>query len=87
MHRRTYLEEKVNRQVPKERRGPAMEIVSARPSAKILMFPMAARMPASNLGAKAKFAAELASLRNTHADFDGWYHEAAIEEENQQRKS
>ncbi|RWM09038.1 MAG: DUF2735 domain-containing protein [Mesorhizobium sp.] len=64
-----------------------MEIVSTRPTAKILMFPLAARRTASNLGAKAKFAAELASLRDTHADFDGWYHEAAIEEENQQRKS
>ncbi|RWM27706.1 DUF2735 domain-containing protein [Mesorhizobium sp.] len=64
-----------------------MEIVSTRPTAKILMFPIAARRTASNLGAKAKFAAELASLRDTHADFDGWYHEAAIEEENQQRKS
>lgn len=59
-----------------------MEIVSARPSAKILMFAPAARKSASNLGAKAKFAAEVASLRYTHADFDGWYHEAAVEEEN-----
>ncbi|TPN42677.1 MULTISPECIES: DUF2735 domain-containing protein [unclassified Mesorhizobium] len=62
-----------------------MEVTISRPSAKILMFPLAARKPASNLGAKAKFAAELASLRNTHADFDGWYHEAAIEEENQRK--
>ena len=64
-----------------------MEITSARPSAKILMFPVAARAPASNLGVRAKFAAELASLRNTQADFDGWYHEAAIEEENQQGRT
>ncbi|MBZ9704085.1 MULTISPECIES: DUF2735 domain-containing protein [unclassified Mesorhizobium] len=64
-----------------------MEVTLARPSAKILMFPLAGRVSASNLGAKAKFAAELASLRNTHADFDGWYHEAAVEEENQQPKS
>jgi hypothetical protein len=64
-----------------------MEITSARPSAKILMFPVASRTPASNLGVRAKFAAELASLRNTQADFDGWYHEAAIEEENQQRRT
>jgi hypothetical protein len=62
-----------------------MEVTISRPSAKILMFPLAARKPASNLGAKAKFAAELASLRNTHADFDGWYHEAAVEEENQRK--
>ncbi|UDL90814.1 DUF2735 domain-containing protein [Mesorhizobium sp. PAMC28654] len=59
-----------------------MEVTASQPTAKILLFPLAARKPASNLGAKAKFAAELASLRNTHADFDGWYHEAAVEEEN-----
>ncbi|MER9328806.1 DUF2735 domain-containing protein [Mesorhizobium sp. M0488] len=65
-----------------------MEIVSARPSAKILMFPAAARASASNLSGKAKFAAELASLRGARTDFgDGWYHEAAIEEEAQGRKS
>ncbi|RRI03800.1 DUF2735 domain-containing protein [Mesorhizobium tamadayense] len=62
-----------------------MEVSPSRPSAKILMFPLAGRISASNLGAKAKFAAELASLRNTQADFDGWYHEAAIEEENQRK--
>jgi hypothetical protein len=62
-----------------------MEVLHSRPSAKILMFPLAARKPASNLGAKAKFAAEVASLRYTHADFDGWYHEAALEEENQRK--
>lgn len=65
-----------------------MEITPARPSAKILMFPVAGRVPALNLGVKAKFAAELASLRDIHTDFGGgWYHEAAIEEENQLRKS
>ncbi|AZO08136.1 MULTISPECIES: DUF2735 domain-containing protein [unclassified Mesorhizobium] len=64
-----------------------MEVITSRPSAKILTFRLARRAPASNLGAKAKFAAELASLRTTQADFDSWYHEAAIEEENQQRKS
>ncbi|RUU13503.1 DUF2735 domain-containing protein, partial [Mesorhizobium sp. M7A.T.Ca.TU.009.01.3.2] len=37
-----------------------MEIISTRPSAKILMFPAAARAAASNLSGKAKFAAELA---------------------------
>ena len=62
-----------------------MEIVSAHPTAKILMFPPAGRKPASNLGAKAKFAAELATLHGEHADFDGWYHEAAVEEENQRK--
>ena len=60
-----------------------MQVVQPRPSAKILTFPLAARRSASNLGAKAKFAAELASLRGEHIDFDGWYHEAAVEEENQ----
>ncbi|TIX84161.1 MAG: DUF2735 domain-containing protein [Mesorhizobium sp.] len=54
-----------------------MEITPTRQSAKILMFPVAARASASNLSGKAKFAAELASLRN-RADFgSGWYHEAA----------
>jgi hypothetical protein len=65
-----------------------MEIMSTRQSAKILMFPVAARGSASNLSGKAKFAAELASLRNVRADFEsGWYHEAAIEEAKQDRKS
>ena len=48
-----------------------MEVVHSRPSAKILMFPLAARNSASNLGGKAKFAAELASLRDVGADFGG----------------
>ncbi|TIT50219.1 MAG: DUF2735 domain-containing protein, partial [Mesorhizobium sp.] len=52
-----------------------MQVAQSRPSAKILMFPLAARRTALNLGAKAKFAAELAALRGEHADFDGWYHE------------
>lgn len=64
-----------------------MEVTQSRPSAKILMFPLAARKSASNLGAKAKFAAELAALRGEHPDFDGWYHEAAVQEENEQRNS
>jgi uncharacterized protein DUF2735 len=65
-----------------------MEITSARPSAKILMFPVAARAAASNLGVKAKFAAELASLRDQPLDHGGaWYHEAAIADAEQPRKS
>ena len=64
-----------------------MQTAQSRPSAKILAFPPAARKPASNLGAKAKFTAELAALGSAYADFDGWYHEAAVEEENQQRSS
>jgi hypothetical protein len=63
-----------------------MQVTPSRPSAKILMFPLAARKSALNLGAKAKFAAELAALRGEQADFDCWYHEAAIEEENRGRK-
>jgi hypothetical protein len=77
----------MNRQtLGKERRSP-VEAISSRPTAKILPFPLAARQSALILGAKAKFAAELASLRNVHADFDSWYHEAAVEEENRQPKS
>ena len=65
-----------------------MEIISTRPSAKILMFPAAARISASNLSGKAKFAAELASMRDHLSDFgSGWYHEAAIEEAQHDRKS
>jgi hypothetical protein len=65
-----------------------MEITSTRPSAKILMFPVAARASASNLSGKAKFAAELASLRGVLTDFgSGWYHEAAIEDTKQDRHS
>ncbi|MGX5844687.1 DUF2735 domain-containing protein [Mesorhizobium sp. ArgA1] len=65
-----------------------MEITSARPSAKILMFPVAARAAASNLGVKAKFAAELASLRDHPLAYgEAWYHEAAIAEIEQPRKS
>ena len=64
-----------------------MEMMSTRPSAKILMFPVAARVSASNLSGKAKFAAELASMREDLTDFGGaWYHEAAIEEAAQDRK-
>jgi hypothetical protein len=65
-----------------------MENISTRPSAKILMFPLAARASASNLSGKAKFAAELASLRGVRTDFgDGWYHDAAIEDARLDRRS
>jgi len=50
-------------------------------TATILTFPTAARRAALNLGNKAKFAAELAALKGRHVDIDGWYHQAAIEEE------
>ncbi len=65
-----------------------MEITSARPSAKILMFPVAARAAASNLGVKAKFAAEIAALRDHPLGYgEAWYHEAAVAETEQPRKS
>ena len=65
-----------------------MEIISPRPSAKILTFPVTARLSASNLSGKAKFAAELASLRDHPLDYgEAWYHEAAIAEAEQPRKS
>lgn len=64
-----------------------MEIISTRQSAAILAFPAAARVSASNLGGQAKFAAELAALRDVRSNFgSGWYHEAAIEEAEQERK-
>ncbi|MER8582897.1 DUF2735 domain-containing protein [Mesorhizobium sp. M1423] len=64
-----------------------MEITSTRQSAKILMFPVAARASASNLSGRAKFAAELASLGNRTDFGSAWYHEAAIEEAKNDRKS
>lgn len=55
-------------------------------SAVILALPTAARRPALNLSNKAKFAAELAALRDDHLDIDAWYHQAAIDgEEDRQR--
>jgi hypothetical protein len=52
------------------------------------MFPLAARTAASNLGVKAKFAAELALLRDHPLAYgEAWYHEAAIAEAGQPRKS
>ena len=50
-------------------------------SAAILAFPMAARRSALILSNKAKFAAELATLKGKRVDTDGWYHQAAIEDE------
>ncbi|MBZ9677017.1 DUF2735 domain-containing protein [Mesorhizobium sp. ES1-1] len=65
-----------------------MESVSTRPSAKILMFPLTTRASASYLSDRAKFAAELASLHGVRTDFgDGWYHDAAIEDARQDRRS
>jgi hypothetical protein len=50
-------------------------------SATILAFPTAARRTALILSNKAKFAAELAALKSPHVVTDGWYHQAAIEDE------
>jgi hypothetical protein len=51
------------------------------PSATILAFPTATRRSALILSNKAKFAAELAALKGKRIDIDGWYHQAAIEDE------
>lgn len=50
-------------------------------TAAILAFPMAARRTALNLSNKAKFSAELAAMEGRRVDVDGWYHQAAIEDE------
>jgi UDP-2,3-diacylglucosamine pyrophosphatase LpxH len=62
-------------------RRPAMQTNQQSRSATILAFPAAARRSALILSNKAKFAAELAALKEKHADIDGWYHQAAIEAE------
>jgi hypothetical protein len=65
-----------------------METTSPTRSATILAFPAGARVAASHLSGKAKFAAEIASLRGVSATFgDGWYHDAAIEASQQDRRS
>jgi Protein of unknown function (DUF2735) len=58
-----------------------------RQSAKILTFPTRRRAGASELGNKAKFAAEVALLRTmTIAGESAWYHEAEIEDAARNRK-
>ena len=65
-----------------------MEIVSARPTAKILMFPLAGRKSALNLGAKAKFAAEVRAIRKLDVLAEsGWYHQEAIDSAANARKN
>jgi Protein of unknown function (DUF2735) len=67
---------------------PTMGTIQRRQSAQILTFPTAARAAATNLSKKAKFAAEIASLRSQKiVSGDSWYHEAAIEEETRDRKN
>lgn len=58
-----------------------MDATFERPSAKILQFPRRNGAAAENLGAKAKFAAEVARLRQRAPIIEsghGWYHEEAI---------
>lgn len=58
-----------------------MNKTSDRQTAQILVFPLARRLAAKNLSKRAKFAAELATMRAEKAvAIDGWYHQAAIEE-------
>jgi len=58
-----------------------MNNTSHRQTAQILVFPLARRLAAKNLSKRAKFAAELATMRAEKAvAIDGWYHQAAIEE-------
>lgn len=63
-----------------------MEATPHRPSAKILTFPLASRGPAKILSSRAKFEAELASLRGQLTDFgSAWYHDEAIQDAQRQR--
>lgn len=57
-----------------------MEANAHRPSATILTFPFGGRRAASNLSAKAKFAAEVRAIRDLNVLAEtGWYHQEAIE--------
>ncbi len=59
-----------------------MEATPHPQSAKILMFPLASRGSAKILSSRAKFEAELASLRGKVADFgSAWYHEEAVRDD------
>lgn len=58
-----------------------MEATPHRQSAKILTFPLASRGPAKILSSRAKFEAELVSLRGKLTDFgSAWYHDEAIQD-------
>jgi hypothetical protein len=64
-----------------------MDRTPDRQSAKILIFPTRRRAAASDLGNKAKFAAEVALLRTINiAGESAWYHQAEIEEAARNRK-
>ena len=57
-----------------------MDATTHRPSATILAFPADGRRSASNLGWKAKFAAEVRAIRNLKiAPETSWYHQDAID--------
>ncbi|MEW9835003.1 DUF2735 domain-containing protein [Mesorhizobium marinum] len=59
-----------------------------RPSAKILAFPAGGRRTASNLSAKAKFAAEVRAIRKLKiAPETAWYHQDAVDEASGPRKN
>jgi len=65
-----------------------MDANTHRPSAQILSFPAGGRRTASNLSAKAKFAAEVRALRKLKiAPETGWYHQDAIDDAAGSRKN
>jgi hypothetical protein len=65
-----------------------MDATTLRPSATILTFPAGGRRIASNLSAKAKFAAEVRAIRKLKiAPETGWYHQDAIEDAASPRKN
>ncbi len=65
-----------------------MDANTHRPSAQILAFPVGGRRSASNLSAKAKFAAEVRAIRALKiAAETGWYHQDAIDEAPSGRKN
>lgn len=58
-----------------------MDANTYRRSAQILSFPTDGRRAASNLSAKAKFAAEVRAIRKLAIIPEtGWYHQAAIDD-------
>ena len=65
-----------------------MDANAQRPTAQILNFPAGGRRPASNLSAKAKFAAEVRALRKLKiAPETAWYHQEAIDDATPGRKN
>ena len=65
-----------------------MDANTRRPTAQILSFPAGGRRPASNLSAKAKFAAEVRALRKLKiAPETAWYHQDAIDDGDAGRKN